>query len=36
MTQGTQSQCSVTTWRGGMGRQVEVGVQEEQDICMHT
>ena len=22
MTQGTQSQCSVTTWRGGMGREV--------------
>ena len=27
MTQGTQSQCSVTTWRDGVGREGEGGTE---------
>ena len=33
ITQGTQSQCFVTTWRAGGGGRRE-GVQEGGDLCM--
>jgi len=33
MTQGAQTQCPVTTWRGGMGRGGRE-VQEGGDICI--
>ena len=29
MTQGTQSQCPVTTWREGVGREVGVGFKRK-------
>ena len=34
MMQGTQSQCSMTTQGGGMGREVRGGVQEGEDKCI--
>ena len=33
MRQGTQSWCSVTTWRNGVGREVRGGVQEGGNTC---
>ena len=34
ITQGTRNWCSVTTWKGGVGREGEGGVQEVGDKCM--
>ena len=34
MTQGAQTWCSVTTYRGGMEWEVGEGVQERGDICI--
>ena len=35
MTKGAQSQCSVTTWRNGVGREVG-GHRIVGDTCMST
>ena len=34
MTQGTQSQCSVTTWRDGVGREGGEGWREGTHVCL--
>ena len=35
MTQGTQSRCSVTTWRDGVGREVGGGlISEGTHVCL--